>query len=668
MQNARNFCYLALLTSSLTAAALLALTSNLALAASGEPQASLRVEPPEFYEGESALLVLSVTNARPDKSPVLEELEKDFVVETLTSSTQSSVRIINGSREESRTIDYRFRLTPKHAGTFTINSPEIIVEGKPLNASPVTVTVREQTTTDLVAIEVVANPSESIYPLVPFDVSVNVFIKAYPEKYKEYDPLALIVHNLSAPQLSVPWLESTMFEDVVVAEPLDDWLEALSSNDYGFALNNYRLSGSVFDFGLSFFDEPVRKSFFLPKPQEVERKDASGANVKYWKYSFTRKMRATIPSKLSFAPATLKGAFLDFTDSENPVSRSVFLSTPPIEIQIKNIPEEDAPDDYLGVYGKISQKATLSSQEASVGDALTLSLEYTGYGSFTTATAPDFSDQEGIKGVFRVYPASERSIDSGVVFDYKLRPLKEGSVSIPAIRTSFFNVETGQFEPMISEAIPVRVREGVLTEDEDELNKDVAETTSRHESGPAGEETILKRQRQFKRFVAVVLSIVAAATALVLLFFVGRSALRANAQRIASSNRRILESARKTLNSGLTKLDIEPYEGFSQIRLAFLQLVAKRLPRSLDSYTDAEIQDFLEHEFAKDAGKEPKFKETLEKIKEFLLQSEKFRFGGKSSLDANIRSNVTSLFDGWTEILLSRTRKLSHLSRDPMKK
>ena len=632
--------------------------------AEGEPKLEISVTPKEIYEGESAKLTISVTNAKLDTPPSLEQLRDDFSIESLEPTKRSSVRIINSVRTENYATDYNYRLTPKRVGVITIPPPTIEVEGKRLQAEPVELAVREKTKTDLVLLEVETSANKPIYPLVPFEVSVNVYVKEYPPKYKEYDPLLLIVHNLDAPLLSIPWLESRDFDDNLASEPLDDWLKKLSARDYGFALNNYRRSNGVFDFDFSFFDEPIRKSFFLPKPEKVTRSDASGKNASFWKYSFTRKMRATSPSTFSFAPATLKGDFLDFSDADEPKSRPIFLSSPPLSVQIKEIPIENAPDNYVGIYGDIKQEASLSTNEASVGDAITLTLAYAGYGSFTAASAPNISELDGIKGVFRVYPASERSIDSGVAFDYKLRPLKEGTFEFPAIKASFFNVESGRFETMESATSQFIVKAGVLA-----ASDDLNETTIKVPTGVAknrNSENVLKRQKErFKLIAIIVVGAFASFAVLASVFFAGRKALQIHTERVASSNRRILASARKTLDMGLFKLDATPSEGFSLIRLAFLQLVGKRLPHALDSYTDAEIIDFLNVEFAKETRKESGPNNTLARLKDFFEQSEKIRFGGCSSLDSNYKENVVALFDSWSTVLLARTKKLSTIARDP---
>lgn len=630
-------------------------------AVESEPSLELRATPTEIYEGESSRLTLSATNVKLDAPPKFENLERDFIVKYLGESNRTSVRITNSARVEDRAVDYNYLISPRRAGSFAIDPPEINVGNAPLSCPSVTLTVREETKTDLVLLEANVNPSESVYPLVPFEASVDVYVKAAPGKYGEYDPLALVVHNLDAPQLNIPWLDANFFNDAMLASPLDDWLSKLSSNDAGFYLNNYRKAENIFDFSFSLFGEPSRKSYFSPKPTKVERDDAEGNRVVYWKYSFTRKMRANAPGNYAFAPSSLKGNFLDFSDLEKPLSRSIYLATKPVEITVKEIPLENAPEDYVGIYGKISQKAAFSSTEASVGDALTLSLEFSGYGSFTSAVAPNLSELEGVKGIFKVYPASERSLDSGVAFDYKLRPLKPGKQLFPEIETSFFNVETGQFEATRSQPTTIDVKEGVVGVEDSSAD---AETQGKDRPENNGENDKPSLQgRDFRQLASVV-----ALGFLCLVFFVAlclvfRAALRYNARRIAASNRRILDSARIRLEEGLSRIESAPGEGFAQVRLAFLQLVGRRLSHAPDSYTDAEIVDFIRAEFSKEIAKDPEAAKTTAQLADFLNLSEKIRFGGKTSLDPNFKSEIRVLFDRWIKMLVARSRKLSALAR-----
>ena len=635
-------------------------------AAEGEEKLEIRVSPDVVYEGESTKLTVSVSNVKLNAEPSLEYLQNDFSIDPLEPTRRSNIRIVNSVSTENYTTDYNYRLTPKRTGVITIPPPEIDVEGKKLQASPIKLIVREKSKTDLAFLEAETSAKTPIYPFVSFEVSVVVYLKANPPKFDEYDPLSLVVHNLDAPLLSIPWLESRIFDDNLVADSLEDWLTGLSSKDYGFALNNYQQSKSIFDFSFSFFDEPARKSFFLPKPEKVTRPDSSGKNVTYWKYAFTRKMRATAPSTFSFTPSTLKGNFLDFADPETPMSQPIFLSSNPLSVQVQEIPEKNAPSNYVGIYGNVKQHASLSTNKAAVGDAITFTLAYVGYGSFTSASAPDISELEGIKNIFRVYPPSERSIESGVAFDYKLRPLKEGTYEFPSIKTSFFNVESGQFESMESSASQFVANTGILGSQDETLAPEKNVQSSENDGDSLDDAG--KRQHKKLQVSATTVSYVAAISTLLISFlFAGRYAFRFYAKRVASSNRRILNSAQKTLELGVARFDSNPIEGFSLMRAAFLQLVGKRLRRPLDSYTDTEILSFLDVEFAKEMEKNSKSSETILKLKEFFKQSEKIRFGGVSLADVDFKKNVVVLFDRWKITLLNRTHRLSTLAYEPHK-
>lgn len=668
MRSSRYYkAHLLLLAFLTAAAAFFAAAPALLNAAESPARLELRVSPAQIHQGQSAKLTVSVSNVDLDAPPSMEALEERFVVSTLAPSKRSEIRMMQDGagvrRFENRTVDYNYLITPKGTGTFTIEPPQIPYEGSFLSAEAVQLDVLEPTKTDLVLLETSVSPSDSVYPLVPFEVSVDVFIKAYPEEYSKYDPLSLIVHNIGAPALTIPWLDSRELNNLVVADPLEDWLGALVSTEFGFSLNQYRLSRSPFDFDFSFFGDSRRQTFFLPRPVQVERPDANGVNVQYWKYSFKRKMRASSPATLTLQPTTIDGAFLDFADAGKPVSASIFLSSDPITLRIKEIPEEDAPDNYVGVYGNIQQKASISTSNASVGDAITLSLEYTGYGSFNAASAPDIANLTGIKDVFRVYPASERSVDSGVAFDYKLRPLKEGKWTVPNIKTSFFNVEKGKFETMDSTVGEINVAAGVLNpEEEDAFGDD--ETNGSSEKSSEIDGVLQRKQKQFQTAALGVVGVIAALAILVGLFFLLRSAVRANARRIASSNRRIIDAARSALEEGIIRLDSDPYEGFSQIRLAFLQLVSRRLPHSIDAHTDAEILAFIDREFAKDVARNEEAAATIKSLKEFFLKAEEFRFGGASSFNASAKTELRELFTRWTTLLLLRSKKLSVLAQD----
>ncbi|MBP5622355.1 MAG: BatD family protein, partial [Thermoguttaceae bacterium] len=577
--------------------AVFALFPTLILADDPSSNVEIRVEPSEIYEGESTLLTATVVNTTLDKDPDISSLTSDFDVVTLEPTKRSSIRTFyNGSeerREEKRITEYRFQLTPQKAGDYVVKAPEMYVEGKLLEAKTVTLKVKESSHTDLVILETSVSPEGSVYPLVPFEVSVNVFVKEAPEKYQTSNILELIVNNLGAPNLTIPWLQSrNIISGTIEDVELEEWLSQLSNKRYGFTLNNFQLSRDVFDFSFSFFDDHRQSAMFLPKAESVERVNDVGEPVKYQKYSFVRKLRASKPQTLNFPSSILKGYFIDFSDLSEPTQLPIFLTSKPVSVTVKAIPEEKAPEDYIGVYGNIKQSVDISSNDVAVGDAFTLTVSLQGYGSFEGAKAPELRD-EFPPDDFKIYQASERSLENGVAFDYKIRPVKSGRLTVPSIRTSYFNVEKGEFVREESQPITMTIRESLLPTDRSSLFEISKDETPNSDSFMGAEE--LKRASQSKRIFSIV---VITAIGLIVFFIIllSRKMLAYYNLRVEASNKRICEAAQHTLTEGLNKINESPTAGIQLLRIAFVQLIGKRFTQSIDALTDAEIISFFDNE------------------------------------------------------------------------
>ncbi len=631
-----------------------------------EPSLRLSVDPPQIYQGESARLVVSVVNAEPDQEPELKELDPDFYVQSLGASRSSSVRSFGGARVETKTIDFNYQLTPKKSGVFTINAPKIVVDGKELTTSPATLTVQGATQTDLVLLETSVSPSSGVYPLRPFEITLDVLIKEAPEKYRDSDLMSLIVQNVGAPSLTIPWLAQN--NDALLPDvDLETWLDQILAKNYGFTVNNYRFSQSVFDlddpFDFGFGFGARRSTYFLPKSERVERTNASGEKVGYLKYSFKRTVRATKDVALSFPGATLKGNFIDFTDEENPKSQTVYLATNPLQISVKSIPEENAPKDYVGVYGRITSSVDVDVRDVAVGDAFTLSLTLQGYGVFDAAKAPDLSKTLGVDGTFKVYQPRERAIENGTAFDYQIRPTKEGAQEIPPITISYFDVEQGKFIPLTSQAIPLNIRESLLSSD---TNSDDEYESADQSAVDSYAERLAKQNLQIRKYASIVVFLLIGLGAVIGLFFGGRAFLRCNARRVEASNRRIIDAARKRLELGLQKIEESPVEGLNLARTAFLQLVRRRFVQSVEALTDAEIVAFLDRELERcskarlgaEQDEKQKQTETLRRLRDFFQRAEQIRFAGARSFDDKFRREISELFERWVEYLKAQTKKL----------
>lgn len=614
-----------------------------------------KIFPSEIFEGESAQLVLSVTNMELDKAPDLTGLQAEFDVVELPPTKRSDVKITNyGSqvnRIETRVVDYNYTLKPNRSGVFNVELPVIEANGQKLSADPVSLKVKAKSQTDLVYLELSAIHPDKLYPLVPLEVVLNVFIKQYPDQFAKRDPLDVIVENLEEPRLTIPWLESkTIDKNFYEHETLEDWLNGYFSDKSGFAINNYRLSSSPFDFPFSFFSDSRQQTYFHPKADVVSRADSTGASVPYWKYSFRKKITPINAGSYDLPSVTLKGNFINFASSDHPSAMPIYLSTSPLTIEVAPIPEETAPDNYVGIYGKIEQKASLSSTKATVGEALKLTISYTGYGVFDSAAPLDLSTDPQITKYFKVYKPEERSLESGIAFDYTLRPTQAFHGEITKICSSYFNVESGTFEKLESNSGDLEIEVVPAPEaktspsDEAEYSKEFA-PTSEQESPTSP---------RLKRF-----GVVAISASLIILVLGGGVFLAVKHRKEAGlSADQILRHALPILEAGIAKFEHSPADSFLLIRKAFLFLVAQKLPHSLAALTDAEIQNFLNREFQSEMNSSPKTALFIKELSEFFELAEKIRFSESKENVVDFAERVRSLYNSWISLL---QKKYVHL-------
>ncbi|MGN0931360.1 MAG: BatD family protein [Thermoguttaceae bacterium] len=607
-----------------------------------------KIFPSEIFEGESAQLVLSITNLDIDQSPDLSSLKEDFDVVELPPTKRSDVKISNyGSqvnRIETRVIDYNYTLKPKRSGVLNIAPPEIETNGQKLIADPVALKVKEKSQTDLVYLELASNHPAKLYPLVPVEIVLNVFIKQFPGKFAERDPLDVIVENLEEPRLTIPWLESKAIgKNIYGHESLEDWLNGYFSEKSGFAINNYRLSSNPFDFPFSFFSDSRRETYFHPKAKIVNRIDSTGASTPYWEYSFRKKFTPLNAGSYVFPEATLKGNFIDFTSPDQPVATPIYLSTSPLTLEVTPIPEENAPNNYVGVYGKIEQKTSLSSAKVTVGEAVKLTISYTGYGVFDSAAPLDLSADPQIAKYFKVYKPEERSLESGVAFDYTLRPIQPFHGEIATIRSSYFNVESGTFEELESQLGDLEIEVGPASDApivSSDQTIDSKKSSSTLDQAPPS-------SPRLKRIYIVVLSLL-----LLILSLIGGIILSVkHRKKINLSAAQILRHVQPILEAGIAKFENSPTESLLLIRKAFLFLVAQKLPHSLESLTDAEILDFLSKEFQSEINNSPKNALLIKDLCDFFQLAEKIRFSDSRENIADFAERTRALFKSWTSLL-----------------
>jgi len=418
-----------------------------------DPQVIVQVDSQEIYEGESILYRVTLNHVDAPRPPVLEGFN-DFRVESLgdQSLNSTSITIINGRRTEvvRRGQQYNYRLYPLRSGTLSIPAPTARIGNETLKGRSITLRVIPPQNQDTVILEMSADRN-SVYPMQPFRVTLNVAIKDLPARFAKTNPLSV---QQAPPALQVPWLTDDQIPKGL--EPEKDWrsiLEpALNSRGQGFQINNIGQSSAFSLFGR-------QATAFRPTPLRTRRKDKNGQSTGYWEFRFSRTFVPRKVGSFQFGPVTAKGMFATRVEGDRLIGEKVYAVARSLPVIVKSVPSAGRPASFVGAVGQFEFGSRLAPTQANVGDPMTLTLALTGQGTLEDAVPPDLKHIPEIAEAFKVYEATTETDGNTRRFTYSLRPMQAGRSEFPAISLSYFNVDREQYVTVRSQAIPIEIGE-----------------------------------------------------------------------------------------------------------------------------------------------------------------------------------------------------------------
>jgi len=373
--------------------------------------------------------------------PALPDLS-DF--EVYSSGRNSSFSMINGAFLSSLELNYT--LIPKKAGKLVIGPLTIKVKGAAVSSNPIEITVKQPGAIDK------SPPSGQRRAAGTSQKQQNdFFIEQAVDKRNPYvgEQVTLSFKFYQAVNLwGQPTLEWPKYSGVTI--------EDLPPN----SRSRKHVDGKLYQV------TEIKRALFPLSSGDV----------------FIESPKLTISAD---DPGGLMDPFSLFDRNSARRGKPIVLTTDPIKLQVRPLPDRGIPESFAGGVGKYNVIAIVDKDSVGVDEPITLKVVLSGTGdlkSLPQIKMPEFSD-------FRVYESGKNEsisqqggkIAGSRTFELALIPKTSGAFAIPALEYSFFNADRGRYETVRTRPIEILATGEGLT-DVGGAPKNIIET-SRHSFG-----------------------------------------------------------------------------------------------------------------------------------------------------------------------------------------
>lgn len=337
---------------------------------------------------------------------------------------------INGKRSYSKS--YSYFLSPTAQGTFSIGQATIEINGETFKTSPVSVFVTK-------AVEVPKDGNN-----VDYLASENVHLVAEVSKANPYINEAITVtyklyvsHDVS---ITSSWRE------VETPKYADFWSQNID-NSGNFKIYEGKYQGEDYRFVI------LRTTLLYP--QKTGKLDIE-------------------PLTLD-VPIDVPGSSRDLFGRRLMSRVNKTISAGKRTIDVKPLPLEGKPDNFLGAVGDFSLDVATNKKKLNASEALELSVKVTGSGNLKLTEIPTIKLPSSLEVYEPEHKENVRTDRSGMRGDiqdvYTVVPQFKGKYPIRPITFSYFDPKTEQYKTLSSEEIVIEVENGPV-------NAELAEATN----------------------------------------------------------------------------------------------------------------------------------------------------------------------------------------------
>ena len=217
---------------------------------------------------------------------------------------------------------------------------------------------------------------------------------------------------------------------------------------YGWTLNRYIAR-------YDFFGNPVPATF----PLEVVRERVNGADG----WTLTMEFPAFVcdrAGEASFADTTVTIPIISGIDRFMRISvREASIKVKGASMTVKDAPQDGREGMWINAFGReFSVEAALGETVCTLGDPISLSVKVGIDTGVSRLVAPDPDGGDAFK-IDRESLKTE-SREGSRIFTWRIRPVKAGTVEFPAMKFSYFDLESAKVQTVETPPMPIQVKAG----------------------------------------------------------------------------------------------------------------------------------------------------------------------------------------------------------------
>jgi tetratricopeptide (TPR) repeat protein len=439
------------------------------IALGGELSAQrLRLEQERVRAGPSTLVHVVL-----DGSKRIEVLEgpscEGLVVERLADATelQQTIDPIRGL-QRSELLYLRWSVRSSEAGKFTLRGARLRIDEREQRTSEVALEVLGDTPSSLGFVELSVTPARIVREQrARLEVDVYFPVLEEPRDRRRFCPLELL-ERLREPQLlELPWISSEGAPNLPAGldgEDLQAWVNGLTRH-------RGRIALAIAQRGLTLFSSRTTIPYALD--DIVEKKAPDGREGAWFHMRYSYALRGEAVGKYALGPARLLGGTCDL-ERGGLVPRDLYTRSGTVELEVVEPPREGRPPEWSGAIGSfVFEAPPPAPQRVELGgEPVRLTLVVRGNGnlagvSFDLERDPAFAALFHVEGpeVYEAPPPGSppppnhprHEGETWRHFEYRLLPLREGTLELPPIAFAWFDPERGSYERKLAPSCRIEV-------------------------------------------------------------------------------------------------------------------------------------------------------------------------------------------------------------------